>query len=68
MKFDGLGPWCCEDVKGMVAPEIGPKRFTTVEKQAPDHNYLLTLNFQTGGLHLVGTRKFMVSYLNIACI
>lgn len=39
MKFDGLEPWCCEDVKGMVAPEIGPKRFTTVDKQAPDHNY-----------------------------
>lgn len=38
MKFDGLEPWCCKDVKRMVAPEIGPKRFTTVEKQAPDHN------------------------------
>lgn len=40
MKFDGLEPWCSEDVKGsMVAPEIGPKRFATVEKQVPDHNY-----------------------------
>ena len=22
-KFDGLEPWRCEDIKGIVAPEIG---------------------------------------------
>ena len=34
-KFDGLEPWRCEDMKGIVAPEIGPKSFGTFEKQAP---------------------------------
>ena len=27
MKFDGLEPRCCEDIKAIVAPEIGLKRF-----------------------------------------
>ena len=36
-KFDGLEPRRCEDIKGIVAPEIGPKRFGTFEKQAPEH-------------------------------
>ena len=35
-KFEGLKPRCCEDIKGIVAPEIGPKTFETFEKQAPD--------------------------------
>ena len=35
-KFDGLGPRDCEDIKGIVAPEIGPKSHGTFEKQAPD--------------------------------
>ena len=35
-KFDGLEPWRCVDMKGIVASEIGPNRFTTFEKQAPD--------------------------------
>ena len=34
-KFDGLEPQRCKDVKGIVAPEIGPKSFGTFEKQAP---------------------------------
>ena len=34
-KFEGLEPRRCEDIKGIVAPEIGPKSFGTFEKQAP---------------------------------
>ena len=34
-KFDGLEPGRCEDIKGIVAPEMGPKSFGTFEKQAP---------------------------------
>ena len=34
-KFDGLEPRRCEDVKGTVSPEIGPKTFGTLEEQAP---------------------------------
>ena len=34
MKFDNLEPRCCEDIKGIVAPEIGPKSFGTFERQA----------------------------------
>ena len=33
--FDGFEPRRCEDIKGIVAPEIGPKSFGTFEKQAP---------------------------------
>ena len=33
-KFDGLEHRRCEDIKGIVAPEIGPKSFGTSEKQA----------------------------------
>ena len=29
-----LEPCRCEDIKGIVAPEIGPKSFGTFEKQA----------------------------------
>ena len=36
MKFDGLEPRCCEDIKAIVVPEIDPKSFGTFEKQAPD--------------------------------
>ena len=39
-KFDGLEPRRCDDIKGIVAPEIGPRSFGTFEKQAP-------------GLHLI---------------
>ena len=35
MKFDGLEPRRCEDIKEIVAPEINPKSFGTFEKQAP---------------------------------
>ena len=35
-KFEGLlEPRRCEDIKAVVAPEIGPKSFGTFEKQAP---------------------------------
>lgn len=34
-KFEGLEPRRCEDKTAIVAPEIGPKRFGTLEKQAP---------------------------------
>ena len=34
-KFDGLEPRRCEDIKGIVAPEIDPKSFGTFEKRAP---------------------------------
>ena len=36
MKFEGLEPRRCENIKGIVAPEIGPKSFQTFEKHAPD--------------------------------
>ena len=31
-KFHGSGPWRCEDIKEIVAPEIGPKSFGTFEE------------------------------------
>ena len=34
--FDGLEPRRFENIKGIVAPEIGPQSFGTFEKQAPD--------------------------------
>ena len=34
-KFEGLEPQRCEDIKGIVVPDIGPKSFGTFEKQAP---------------------------------
>ena len=33
-KFDRLESRCCEDIKGIVAPEIGLISFGTFEKQA----------------------------------
>ena len=33
-KFEGLEPRSCEDIKGIVVPDIGPKSFGTFEKQA----------------------------------
>ena len=42
-KFDALEPRRCEDVKGIVAPEIGSKSFGTFEKQAQDTNLILAL-------------------------
>ena len=38
VKFDGLEPWRCENIKGIVAAEIGPKSLGTFEKQAPRQN------------------------------
>ena len=34
-KFEGLEPRRCEDIKGIVVPDNGPKSFGTFEKQAP---------------------------------
>ena len=34
-KFEGLEPRRCEDIKGIVVPDIDPKSFGTFEKQAP---------------------------------
>jgi len=34
-KFEGLEPWRCEDIKGIVAPERDLKSFGAFEKQAP---------------------------------
>ena len=34
-KFEGLEARRCEDIKAIVAPEIGPKSSGTFEKQAP---------------------------------
>ena len=31
-KFEGLEPRRCEDIKGIVVPDIGPKSFGTFEK------------------------------------
>ena len=39
-KFGGLEPRRCEDIKGIVAPEIGPKSFGTFEKQVTGLSYL----------------------------
>ena len=33
--FDGFEPRRCEDIKGIVTPEIGPNSFGTSEKQVP---------------------------------
>ena len=41
-KFEGLEPRRCEDIKGIVVPDIGPKSFGTFEKQAPGLRKLLT--------------------------
>ena len=41
MKFEGLEPWHCEGIEGIVAPEIGPKSFGTFERQAPGHQLCL---------------------------
>ena len=37
-KFEGLESRRCEDIKGIVIPDIGPKSFGTFEKQAPGLN------------------------------
>ena len=39
-KFEGLEPRRCEDIKGIVVPDIGPKSFGTFEKQAPGLSWL----------------------------
>ena len=41
-KFEGLEPRRCEDIKGIVVPDIGPKSFGTFEKQAPDTERIVT--------------------------
>ena len=49
-KFEGLEPRRCEDIKGIVAPEIGPESFGTFEKQAPERNSILTSTIQVQSL------------------
>ena len=39
-KFEGLELRRCEDIKGIVVPNIGPKSFGTFEKQAPGRCFL----------------------------
>ena len=64
-KFDGLEPRRCKDIKGIVAPEIGPKAFGTFEKQATGLEAiimclsLLTALFSAprGFLHVFQTNK-----------
>ena len=38
-KFEGLEARRYEDIKAIVAPEIGPKSFGTFEKLAPGLNF-----------------------------
>mgnify|MGYP000040706023 CR=1 FL=1 len=45
-KFNGLEPRRLEDIKGIVAPEMGPKIFGTFE------NHFTLLNQQYEGLFL----------------
>ena len=52
--FDGLEPRRCEDIKGIVAPEIGPKGFGTFEKQAPALNFS-GLSLATASVALITT-------------
>ena len=40
-KFDGLEPRRCEDIRGIVAPEIGPESFRSLEKR--DTRFVLIL-------------------------
>ena len=40
----GVEPRRCEDIKGIVAPEIGAKSFGTFEKQASDPEYTTPCN------------------------
>ena len=39
-KFDRLESRRCEDIKRIVAPEIGPNCFATFENQAPGAEFL----------------------------
>lgn len=39
VKFGGLEPRCCEDIKELVAAEIGSKSFETFEKPVPAHQF-----------------------------
>ena len=43
-KFEGLEPRRCEDIKGIVVPDIGPKSFGTFEKQAPGQDSIMQLH------------------------
>ena len=56
-KFDGLEPLRCENIKGIVAPEIDPKRFGTFEKQAPERRIVVLFCDIVAGIviHLLQT-------------
>ena len=70
-KFEGLEPRRCEDIKGIVVPDIGPKSFGTFEKQAPGHHgkmvsrdHSLTVN----GLECISRAKLhLQNYYCIIC-
>ena len=55
MTFDGLEPRRCEDIKGIVAPEVGPKSFGTFKKQAPGRE----LNPRSALWHCTCTSKVL---------
>ena len=38
-KFDDSEPQRCEDMEGIVTPEIGPKSFGSFEKQATGQSF-----------------------------
>ena len=48
MRFDGLEPQCCEDIKGIVAPKLDLKSFGPFEKQAPwtNKNYYYAIDWK----------------------
>ena len=45
-KFEGIEPRRCEDIKGIVVRDIGPKSFGTFEKQAPGVEVLIITAFE----------------------
>ena len=59
-KFEGLEPRRCEDIKGIVVPDIGPKSFGTFKKQAPglcysfpllEHSFIIHLARNAANMH-----------------
>ena len=56
-KFEGLEPRRCEDIKGIVVPEFGPKSFGTFEKQAPELSQLSEQAKSIAGVSFSGERS-----------
>ena len=57
-KFEGLEPRRCEDIKGIVVPDIGPKSFGTFEKQAPGDQTIRCLKS-----NLFNTFSFNITFI-----